>query len=139
VHDHYGWPESPRFAWKPLDHAPLIELPVTTARFAGRTLAAGGGGFFRLLPYGFSRWAVEQVNGLSQPAVLYFHPWEIDPGQPRVANAPLRSKLRHYSRLDAMEGKLERLLRGFRWDRIDHIVDRLEPAAAGDQVRSWAA
>jgi polysaccharide deacetylase family protein (PEP-CTERM system associated) len=139
VHDHYGWPESPRFAWKPLDHAPLIELPVTTARFAGRTLAAGGGGFFRLLPYGFSRWAVEQVNGLGQPAVLYFHPWEIDPGQPRVANAPLRSKLRHYSRLDAMEGKLERLLRGFRWDRIDHIVDRLEPAAAVDQVRSRAA
>lgn len=139
VHDHYGWPESPRFCWKPMDHAPLIELPVTTARLAGRTLAAGGGGFFRLLPYGFSRWAVRQVNGLGQPAVLYFHPWEIDPGQPRVADAPLRSRLRHYSRLDAMEGKLERLLREFRWDRIDRVVDRLAPVAAAEPARTLAA
>ena len=139
VHDHYGWPDSPRFAWKPLDHAPLIELPVTTGRIGGRTLAAGGGGFFRLLPYGFSRWAVRQVNGLGQPAVLYFHPWEIDPGQPRVANAPMRSKLRHYSRLGAMEGKLERLLREFRWDRIDRIVDRLGPVTSSEAGRSLAA
>ena len=61
-HDHYGWPESPRFAWKPVAGSDLVELPVTTAKFRGRTLAAGGGGFFRLLPYGFSRWAIRQVN-----------------------------------------------------------------------------
>ncbi|MEQ1688376.1 MAG: DUF3473 domain-containing protein, partial [Sphingopyxis sp.] len=121
-HDHYGWPESPRFAWKPLSDAPLIELPVTTARFAGRTLAAGGGGFFRLLPYAFSRHAVAQVNALGHPAILYFHPWEIDPGQPRVADAPLRSKLRHYSRLGAMEGKLEHLLGDCAWAPINSIV-----------------
>ncbi len=122
AHDHYGWPESPRFAWKPLVDSELIELPVTTARFAGRMLAAGGGGFFRLLPYGFSHWAIEQVNALGQPAITYFHPWEIDPDQPRVTGAPLKSKLRHYSRLSAMEGKLERLLGDFAWGRIDDAV-----------------
>lgn len=139
VHDHYGWPDSPRFAWRPVGHAPLIELPVTTAKLAGRTLAAGGGGFFRMLPYGFSRWAVRQVNGLGQPAILYFHPWEVDPDQPRVRHAPLRSKLRHYSRLAAMEGKLERLLGDFRWDRIDRLIDRLAPAETMTNSRSLAA
>jgi polysaccharide deacetylase family protein (PEP-CTERM system associated) len=124
-HDHYGWPESPRFAWKPIYNNNLIELPVTTARLGSRVLAAGGGGFFRLLPYRFSSWAVEQVNGLGQPAVLYFHPWEVDPGQPRVADAPLKSKLRHYSRLSAMEGKLERLLTQFAWGRTDQVVAAL--------------
>lgn len=139
VHDHYGWPESPRFAWKPLDHAPLVELPVTTARFAGRTLAAGGGGFFRMLPYAFSHWAVGQVNSLGQPAILYFHPWEVDPDQPRVAHAPLRSKLRHYSRLSAMEGKLERLLGDFSWGRIDALVPALAQSAQGAQPMAAAA
>jgi polysaccharide deacetylase family protein (PEP-CTERM system associated) len=122
-HDHYGWPESPRFVWKPLADSAMIELPVTTARLGRRTLAAGGGGFFRLLPYRFTRWAIEQVNREARrPAIFYFHPWEIDPGQPRVAAAPLRSKLRHYSRLSAMEGKLERLLKEFEWGRVDAIA-----------------
>jgi len=123
AHDHYGWPEAPRFAWRPIADAELIELPVTTARLRGRTLAAGGGGFFRLLPYGFSRWAIAQVNGREgRPAIFYFHPWEIDPDQPRIAGAPLRSRLRHYSRLSAMEGKLRRLLGDFRWGRVDAVV-----------------
>lgn len=122
VHDHYGWPEAPRFAFKPVAGSDLIELPVTTARLLGRTIAAGGGGFFRLLPYAFSHWAVRQVNAQGQPAVLYFHPWEIDPDQPRVADAPLRSKLRHYSRLGAMAGKLRRLLGDFEWGRVDAVA-----------------
>jgi polysaccharide deacetylase family protein (PEP-CTERM system associated) len=123
AHDHYGWPESPRFAWRPVADSPMIELPVTTAKLGQRTLAAGGGGFFRLLPYRFSRWAITQVNGgAGRPAVFYFHPWEIDPAQPRVAEASFKSKLRHYSRLSAMEGKLVRLLEDFSWGRVDQIV-----------------
>ena len=122
VHDHYGWPEAPRFAFRPIDGASLIELPVTTARLRGRTIAAGGGGFFRLFPYAFSRWAIRQVNTEQRPAIFYFHPWEIDPGQPRVASAPLKSKLRHYARLGAMEAKLERLIGEFRWSRIDAVA-----------------
>lgn len=122
-HDHYGWPDSPRFAWKPLKDSPLIELPVTTAKWHGRTLAAGGGGFFRLLPYGFSRWAIRQANGeAKRPAIIYFHPWEIDPDQPRVADAPLRSKLRHYTNLRAMAPKLKRLTRDFQWTRVDALA-----------------
>lgn len=122
VHDHYGWPEAPRFAFRPLPGADLIELPVTTARLAGRTIAAGGGGFFRLFPYAFSRWAIRQVNAEGRPGIFYFHPWEIDPGQPRVAHAPLRSRLRHYARLSAMEAKLARAIGDFAWDRIDRVA-----------------
>ena len=121
-HDHYGWAAAPRFAFKPVEGADLIELPVTTAKFAGRTLAAGGGGFFRLLPYQFSRWAVAQVNANEQPAIIYFHPWEIDPGQPRVANAPIKSKLRHYPNLSVMADKLRRLIGDFEWGRVDAVA-----------------
>ncbi len=124
VHDHYGWPEAPRFAFRPVVGSDLVELPVTTARLGGRTLAAGGGGFFRMLPYGFSRWAVRQVNGQeARPAILYFHPWEIDPDQPRVAKAPLRSRVRHYTNLSVMASKLDRLIGDFRWDRVDALID----------------
>ncbi|MBV9930715.1 MAG: DUF3473 domain-containing protein [Alphaproteobacteria bacterium] len=123
AHDHYGWPDAPRFAFRPLPDAPLIELPVTTVDVAGRRLAAGGGGFFRLLPYAFSSWAIRRVNEAEQrPAVFYFHPWEIDPDQPRVRGAPLRSRLRHYSRLSAMRGKLLRLLGSHAWGRTDAVV-----------------
>jgi polysaccharide deacetylase family protein (PEP-CTERM system associated) len=122
IHDHYGWPDAPRFAFKPVSGADLVELPVTTAKFAGRTLAAGGGGFFRLLPYAFSRWAIRQVNAAGQPAIIYFHPWEVDPDQPRVANAPLKSKIRHYTNLSAMTAKLSRLVGEFEWARVDEIA-----------------
>jgi polysaccharide deacetylase family protein (PEP-CTERM system associated) len=125
AHDHYGWREAPRFAFKPLPWSNLIEIPVTTAEFAGRRLAAGGGGFFRVLPYAFSRWAIRQVNRRDRrPAVFYFHPWEIDPGQPRVGNAPLKSKLRHYSRIEQMSGKLRQLIDEFAWGRMDLLAHR---------------
>lgn len=125
AHDHYGWREAPRFAFKPLPSSDLIEIPVTTAEFAGRRLAAGGGGFFRVLPYAFSRWAIRQVNQRDQrPAVFYFHPWEIDPGQPRVPDAPLKSRLRHYSRLEQMAGKLRQLIGDFSWGRMDALAKR---------------
>ncbi|MBA4088461.1 MAG: polysaccharide deacetylase family protein [Novosphingobium sp.] len=123
VHDHYGWREAPRFAFRPVAGADLIEIPVTTAEVAGRRMAAGGGGFFRLLPYAVSRWAIRQVNERDcRPAVFYFHPWEIDPDQPRPPVAPLRSKLRHYTNLDVMAAKLARLVREFRWGRMDEVA-----------------
>ncbi len=123
-HDHYGWADAPRFAFQPLPGSDFIEIPVTTAMFGGKRLAAGGGGFFRMLPYRFSHWAIDQVNSEDhRPAIIYFHPWEIDPDQPRVANAPLKSKLRHYSRLSVMADKLNRLMRDFQWDRLDTIVE----------------
>jgi polysaccharide deacetylase family protein (PEP-CTERM system associated) len=124
AHDHYGWPEAPRFAFRPLPDAALIELPVTTVELGGRRMAAGGGGFFRLLPYRFSSWAISRVNaGEGRPAVFYFHPWEIDPDQPRVDAAPFKSRIRHYTNLEAMEGKLAKLLGDHRWGRTDAVVE----------------
>jgi polysaccharide deacetylase family protein (PEP-CTERM system associated) len=123
-HDHYGWPEAPRFAHRPIAGAELVELPVSVARIAGRALPAGGG-FFRLLPWSLSRRAIARLNRREQrPAVFYFHPWEIDPEQPRVAKAPLKSRLRHYSRLKVMEPKLLKLLTAFEWGRTDDVVER---------------
>ncbi len=132
THDHYGWREAPRFAFKPLPWSPLVEIPVTTAILGGRRVAAGGGGFFRVLPYAFSRWAIRQVNRReARPAVFYFHPWEIDPRQPRVANAPLRSRVRHYTNLDTMASKLRDLVDEFSWGRMDVLAHR-EVARAED-------
>jgi polysaccharide deacetylase family protein (PEP-CTERM system associated) len=123
AHDHYGWRAAPRFAFHPVEGSDLIELPVTTVELGERRFGAGGGGFFRILPYALSRWALRRVNGNDgQPAIFYFHPWEVDPDQPRVANAPLKSRVRHYTGLGAMAGKLEQLTRDFHWCRIDEIA-----------------
>lgn len=122
VHDHYGWPEAPRFLWKPLPDCDFLELPVSTVRLAGRNFAAGGGGFFRLLPYSVSRAAISRVNGEGRPAIFYFHPWDMDPDQPFMANAPLKSRLRHYTNLSVMAAKLRRVARDFAWTRVDEVI-----------------
>jgi polysaccharide deacetylase family protein (PEP-CTERM system associated) len=122
AHDHYGWPEAPRFAFRPLADAPLVELPVTIAKVAGRSMATGGG-FFRLFPGVLTHWAIAGINrDERRPVIFYFHPWEIDPDQPRVSRAPVRSKLRHYSRLGAMAGKIRGLIRQHDWDRVDAVL-----------------
>lgn len=131
AHDHYGWREAPRFAFRPLPWSDLVEIPVTTAEFGGRRLAAGGGGFFRVLPYAFSRWAIRQVNRRDgRSAIFYFHPWEIDPGQPRVAGAPLKSRLRHYTNIAVMAEKLRQLVGEFAWGRMDVLALREAEALA---------
>lgn len=134
AHDHYGWREAPRFAFRPLPWSDLVEIPVTTALLGGRRVAAGGGGFFRVLPYAFSRWAIRQVNRREgRPAVFYFHPWEIDPDQPRVGNAPVKSRLRHYTNLTVMADKLGELVHEFQWGRMDVLAHR-EAARAVDMA-----
>lgn len=131
AHDHYGWREAPRFAFKPVPGCDLIELPVTTVELLGRRMAAGGGGFFRILPYALSSWSLRRVNQTDgRPGIFYFHPWEIDVDQPRVQGARLRSRLRHYSGLPAMQAKLERLLGDFAWGRTDAVA-RLERERIG--------
>jgi polysaccharide deacetylase family protein (PEP-CTERM system associated) len=121
-HDHYGMPNAPRFAHRRENG--LLELPITTTRVMARNLPAGGGGFFRLLPYRASRWAIERVNRLDcQPAIFYFHPWEIDPHQPRVRGVGAKTRFRHYLNLDRTESRLDRLLSDFRWDRIDRVFE----------------
>lgn len=122
-HDHYGMPDASRFAFRPSVRRQLIELPISTIRLFHRNLPSGGGGYFRLLPYGLSRWALRRIGEKDgQPVVFYFHPWEIDPGQPRFEGAPLRSRFRHYVNLAGMESRLRAVLRDFSWNRMDRIL-----------------
>lgn len=121
-HDHYGMPDAPRFAWYPRGPGGVLEVPVTTVRILQRNLPAGGGGYFRFFPYAVSRWFLQQVNRRDgQPGIFYFHPWEIDPGQPRQQGIPLKTRFRHYINLDRMETRLAALTRDFQWDRMDRI------------------
>ncbi|MCE3607672.1 DUF3473 domain-containing protein [Massilia sp. P8910] len=122
AHDHYGMPDAPRFAFYPNGPAGLLEVPITTAMLGQRKLPAGGGGYFRLLPYSLSRWMMRRVNSDDgQPAIFYFHPWELDPGQPRPEGASLKTRFRHYVNLQRMEGRIKLLTRDFAWDRMDRI------------------
>jgi polysaccharide deacetylase family protein (PEP-CTERM system associated) len=120
-HDHYGMPDAPRFIHDV--RSGLLEVPVTTMRLFGRNWPAGGGGYFRLMPYAMSRWLLRRVNRVDrQPAIFYFHPWEIDAAQPRVAGIDARTRFRHYLNLDRMEKRLRELLFDFEWGRVDEIL-----------------
>jgi polysaccharide deacetylase family protein (PEP-CTERM system associated) len=120
-HDLYGMPEAPRFPFRLRPDA-ILEIPVTTVRVGGRNYPCGGGGYFRLLPYTAFRWMLRRVNEEDrQPGLFYFHPWEVDPGQPRVRGAPLKSRFRHYLNLESMHDRLDRLLQDFRWGRMDEV------------------
>jgi polysaccharide deacetylase family protein (PEP-CTERM system associated) len=114
-------PGAPRFAFHPLPGRAFIEVPVTTVEVMGRRFPCGGGGYFRLLPYALSRWAMARVNADGGACIFYFHPWEIDPGQPHQGNAPLKSRLRHYTNLGRMKAKLAQALQDFAWGRADDI------------------
>lgn len=120
-HDHYGMREAPRFPFRPVEGG-ITEIPITTVEVSGMRLPCGGGGFFRLLPYAVSRAAMGRVvDGEGQPTVFYFHPWEIDPEQPRVPGIDARARFRHYVNLRHFEGKLSRLLRDFRWAPVRQV------------------
>jgi polysaccharide deacetylase family protein (PEP-CTERM system associated) len=121
-HDHYGMPDAPRFACYPNGAGSLLELPISTVRLWRRNLPAGGGGYFRLMPYALSRWCLRRINLRDgQAGIFYFHPWELDPGQPRPPGLGARTRFRHYLNLGRTEARLGRLARDFRWDRIDRI------------------
>lgn len=120
--DLYGVPDAPLTLYRPAGVSRLVEIPISAVRLGGRNWPAGGGGYFRLLPYALSRMAIGRVNADgARPAVFYLHPWEIDPGQPRVRGTPWKSRLRHYLSLSRTEARLRRLLRDARWDRLDRV------------------
>lgn len=120
-HDLYGMPEAPRFPFRFRPDG-ILEIPVTTVQLAGRNLPCGGGGYFRLMPYGAFRWALRRVNESDrQSGLFYFHPWEVDPEQPRVKGASIKSRFRHYVNLGTMHARLARLLDDFQWGRMDEV------------------
>lgn len=120
-HDHYGSPNGSRFAH--VTNTQVVEVPITTARLFGTNWPAGGGGYFRLMPYALSRWLIQRVNSSDEEAVIFYvHPWEFDPEQPRVEGVDAKTRFRHYLNLDRSAKRLRRLLRDFRWDRMDRVV-----------------
>ena len=122
AHDNYSNPDAPRFAYRPEGTTRLWEYPISTIRIAGRNIPCGGGGYFRFAPYMAFRRAIAHINRRElQPAVFYLHPWEVDPGQPRPPGVKLKSRLRHYLNLSRTVPRLTRLLRDFRWDRMDRV------------------
>lgn len=138
-HDLYGMPGAPRFPFYARVGG-ILEIPVTTVKVGQRKLPCGGGGYFRLLPYATFRWALRRVNDVDGRAgVFYFHPWEIDPEQPRVAGTDLKTRFRHYVNLDRMEAKIVRLLGDFHWDRMDRVFLDDAAACAGAQPAVAAA
>jgi polysaccharide deacetylase family protein (PEP-CTERM system associated) len=129
-HDHYGMPDAPRFAHQAADG--LIEIPITTLRLFNRNLPSSGGGYFRLLPYSLSRWMLRRVNRVDgETAVFYFHPWEIDAGQPRIDGIDRKTRFRHYLNIHRMERRLQSLLGDFKWGRMDHLFLHGDTPAAG--------
>jgi polysaccharide deacetylase family protein (PEP-CTERM system associated) len=135
AHDLYGVPQAPRRPFCPLPG--FVEIPMTTMRLFGRNFPTSGGGWFRLLPYAVTRTALRRAGDeLRTSCVFYLHPWEIDPGQPRQVQAPLRSRLRHYVNLGRTEDRLRRLLRDFRWTRMDRLfLDAMNPQPP--LIESW--
>lgn len=123
-HDHYGMPDSPRFAYEV--RPTLMEVPITTLRMFGRNFPSSGGGYFRLLPYALSRWMLNRVNAQDRESgVFYFHPWEIDTEQPRIEGIGAKTRFRHYVNISRMDGRLNQLLSDFNWGRMDQIfLDR---------------
>ncbi|HET6605727.1 MAG TPA: XrtA system polysaccharide deacetylase [Rhodopila sp.] len=130
-HDLYGTPDAPRVPFLPAENG-VVEIPMTTVRLGKRNLPCSGGGYFRLLPHALYRAGLRRVNRREgQPGIFYFHPWEVDPGQPRIEGAGWKSRLRHYTNLAGMEEGLRRLLKDFAWDRMDRVYAPTIAGSAG--------
>jgi polysaccharide deacetylase family protein (PEP-CTERM system associated) len=117
-HDRYGVPDAPRHAHvieRPAGQ--ILEVPASTVRLGGANYPIAGGGYFRLLPYAWTRWGISRVNAGGDPCIFYLHPWEIDAGQPRLPVSRLMG-LRHYANLAGTLGRLERLVTDFAFDTI---------------------
>jgi polysaccharide deacetylase family protein (PEP-CTERM system associated) len=129
-HDLYGMPNASRVPYRP--DGKLCEIPMTTVRALGRNFPCSGGGYFRLLPYAAFRFGLSSVNQRGQAGVFYFHPWEVDPEQPRIANCGWKSHFRHYNNLSRTAPRLDSLLRDFAWDRMDHVfADWIDSSSRG--------
>lgn len=130
-HDHYGMPDAPRFAHEV--RPGLTEIPVSTLRLFHTNLPSSGGGYFRLLPYAVSSWMLRRINQVERrPAIFYFHPWEIDPGQPRISGISKKARFRHYVNIGRTEARLQRLLQDFRWGRMDEVFRLTTPRRTAD-------
>ena len=123
-HDRYGIPNGERWphVMKTPSGAELVEFPLSTATLAGMRLPVAGGGYFRIYPYAVTKAGLASINRADQPFIFYLHPWEVDPGQPRMNDASWKSRFRHYTGLEKCEGRLERLLGDFRMTTCREVL-----------------
>jgi len=124
-HDTYGSPSAPRFAYRiePTEGISILEIPPSTVHTMGMNIPVAGGGYLRMFPYWFIRRSIRSINAEGHPAVIYFHPWELDPDQTRV-KSNLKSRFRHYTNLRSFESKLRRLLVEFRFSTLSNAFER---------------
>ena len=126
VHDRYG---IPGFCRRPCvietEHGALVEFPITTTRVLGRNLPIAGGGYFRLFPLALSLWGLRRVNREGLPFTFYIHPWEIDPGQPRIDGIGAMTRFRHYVNLSRTQQRLAQLLQNFRFAPMVEVIEGL--------------
>jgi len=123
VHDLYGMPQAPRhlYRWE-FPGGSLIELPPLTVSLLGRNLPVGGGGYLRNLPMWYTRWALRRIRQHeNRPLLIYLHPWEVDPAQPRLEGS-WKSKVRHYRNLEVMEERLREVIRGGRFRPLKEVL-----------------
>ncbi len=133
-HDRYGIPLSPRHPFVlERNGRTLVEVPASTTRIGPLNLPIGGGGYFRILPYGWTKWGIQRVNQYEgRPAIFYLHPWEIDPDQPKLHTSAL-GRFRHYRNLHDTEHRLNRLLRDFRFGPMLSVINGLKPQPVGER------
>jgi polysaccharide deacetylase family protein (PEP-CTERM system associated) len=133
AHDRYGIPDAPREPHHLLAAGrSIVEIPGSTVRLAGRNFPVAGGGYFRLLPYWWTRWGIDRINRVDgRPAVFYLHPWEIDPGQPRLPAGRVTS-FRHYHNIDRTENRLKQLMIDFRFGPVNRMVAAAERTATSE-------
>ncbi len=131
-HDRYGIPDFPRHpvVLTGADGRTIWEFPMTTKRVFGRNLPVAGGGWMRLLPGAVMRRALRGENEAGSPTIVYLHPWELDPEQPRIAAAPWKARFRHYLNLGRMRDRLDRLLATFRYGTVSEVLATLDPGVA---------
>ena len=130
-HDLYGMPDAPREPHHPRGANGVVELPMTTLRLGNRNFPCSGGGYFRLLPYAVSRWQMRRVNQHdAAPCIFYFHPWEVDPEQPRQQGIGMKTRVRHYVGLGRMQNRLRHLLQDFRWGSMRDVFAEAVEASA---------
>ena len=134
VHDIYGIPDAPRHPYQIAGG--FWEFPMTTVRVMGKNIPIGGGGYLRIFPYWLTRWGIDRVNSAGESAVVYLHPWELDPGHPRIKTSPL-NHFRHYINLAKTEGRLDALCKDFKFKSIRGLLDDRAVLPAQENAVHW--
>jgi polysaccharide deacetylase family protein (PEP-CTERM system associated) len=123
-HDLYGIPDFPKqpHVYTGSEKGDMVEFPISSVNMFGYQLPIAGGGYFRLFPYWFTRYGLSEINKEGDAFMFYLHPWEVDPGQPRVKNVGWKSTFRHYNNLAKCQARLAQLLKDFEFTSMENVL-----------------